>query len=212
MRKVLYINGNPQTEAQSYSRRVGRYYLESIQAKESDVIIEEINLYEEQIPMIDQEILDAWNRLRNQESFADLTTSQQAKVKAMQGILTQFKEADEYVFVTPLWNFSVPPMMKAYVDNVMIAGETFKYTEAGPVGLLQDKKAVIIQASGGVYIGNPSAKEHGFSFLETVLNFMGVEDVAYVPVEGIAIPGKSDAERLEEVYQTVDQLQSYDAA
>ena len=54
--------------------------------------------------------------------------------------LETFMNADRYVFVTPMWNFSYPPVVKAYLDNVAIAGKTFKYTENGPVGLLEGKK------------------------------------------------------------------------
>ncbi|PNB70901.1 FMN-dependent NADH-azoreductase, partial [Pseudomonas sp. FW305-BF6] len=72
-------------------------------------------------------------------------------------IVTQFVEADKYVFVTPMWNFSFPPVMKSYIDAVCVAGKTFKYTENGPQGLLGGKKALHIQASGGVYSEGPAA-------------------------------------------------------
>ncbi len=85
------------------------------------------------------------------EGFEALTEAQQQKVAAMNTNLETFMNADRYVFVTPMWNFSYPPVVKAYLDNVAIAGKTFKYTENGPVGLLEGKKALHIQATGGVY-------------------------------------------------------------
>jgi FMN-dependent NADH-azoreductase len=210
MKKVLYINGNPQQEDQSYSRRVGRYLVNE-KSRRTNEHIDEINLYEEYIPLIDEDVLSAWGALRDGESFEDLSVDQQSKVGRMNELLEQFKAADEYIFITPLWNFSVSPMLKAYIDNIMIAGETFKYTEEGPVGLLTDKKATIIQASGGVYSDALASIEHGANLLETVLGFVGIKDVQTVRVEGIAIPGKSDEERLSEVYKQVDDLMEFDA-
>ncbi len=205
MKKILYINGNPQNTQASYSRRVGEYLLSKFEDEEATV--EVFNVYDEFVPLIDEDVLGAWGSLRAGKDFADLSIDQQKKVGRMSEILTQFKAADEYVFVTPLWNFSVTPMLKAYIDNVMIAGETFYYTENGPEGLLKGKKARVIQASGGFYNNSEAAgMEHGSNFLETVLKFMGVSDIDQVFVEGVAIPGQSDEERLAPVYAVVDEL------
>ncbi len=205
MKKILYINGNPQNTQASYSRRVGEYLLGKMENQE--VQVEVFNVYEAFVPLIDEDVLGAWASLRAGNDFADLSANQQEKVERMNEILSQFKEADEYVFVTPLWNFSVTPMLKAYIDNVMIAGETFYYTENGPVGLMKDKKATVIQASGGFYSNSETTgMEHGSNYLETVLNFMGVTDISQVLIEGVAIPGQSDEERLDPVYAVVDEL------
>ena len=78
-------------------------------------------------------------------------------------------------------------MLKAYVDTFVVAGKTFKYGENGPVGLLENKKAIHIQASGGVYSEGPaSAIEHGNSYIKTVLGFVGITDVKSVLIEGTA--------------------------
>lgn len=211
MKKLLYINGNPQSEDLSYSRKVGRYYLDSQADKEVEV--EVLNLYDETIPLIDQDVIEAWQHLRKEGEMDSLTKDQQSTIKRMNQLLKQFKSADTYVIVSPLWNFSISPKLKAYIDTVMIAGETFKYTESGPVGLMMNKSALIVQASGGVYTSGPAAPmEHGANYLETVLNFMGIKDVEIIRVEGVAIPGKSREERLEEAYQQVDELEEQLAA
>ena len=69
--------------------------------------------------------------LQRGEGFEALTEVQQQKVATMNTNLETFMNADRYVFVTPMWNFSYPPVVKAYLDNVAIAGKTFKYTENG---------------------------------------------------------------------------------
>ena len=207
MSKVLYINANPKKEDYSFSRRAGKYYQERLHQEDSQLELDVLDVYNEYIPLIDGDVLEAWGALQNGSDFSDLSDEQQEKVGRMGSLLKRFKEADAYVFVTPLWNLSIPPMLKAFIDNVMIAGETFKYTEQGPVGLLADKKATVIQASGGVYSQGPAAAmEHGTNYLEAVLSFMGVRDIKVIQVEGIAIPGKSDEERLNEVYSQIDDL------
>ena len=128
MKKVLYINGNPQSESVSYSRGAANYYVNQLK-KDSNVEVEVINVYDEYIPLIDQDVLSAWGVLRSGGGFKELSEDQQQKVGRMGEVLNQFKLADEYVFATPLWNFGVPPMLKAFIDNVTIAGETFKYNE-----------------------------------------------------------------------------------
>ena len=204
MKNVLYINGNPQKESVSYSRRVGDYY-KAQRVKNTDDQVQVFDVYEEHVPLIDEEVLSAWGTLRSGGDFSDLSEEQQAKVARMGQILAQFKEAHEYVFVTPLWNFSITPMLKAYIDNVMIAGETFKYSAEGPVGLLQGKKATVILASGGIYSQGPAAvMDHGVSYLQTVLSFLGIEDLNVIRIEGVAVPGRSDDERLGDAYRAVD--------
>ncbi|MFP3821738.1 NAD(P)H-dependent oxidoreductase, partial [Bacillus sp. SIMBA_008] len=90
--------------------------------------------------------------------FDTLSAEEQAKVARLNELSDQFVSADKYVFVSPLWNFSFPPVLKAYIDSVAVAGKTFKYTEQGPVGLLTDKKALHIQARGGYYSEGPAAE------------------------------------------------------
>jgi FMN-dependent NADH-azoreductase len=73
----------------------------------------------------------------------------------MSEILQQFKSANTFVIVLPLHNFIIPSKLKDYMDNIMIARETFKYTENGSVALLKDgRRLLVIQASGGIYTNN----------------------------------------------------------
>lgn len=205
--KVLYINGNPQSAEFSYTRKTANYLVDLIKKQEEAVSVETVNVYETDIPLIDGDVLEAWGLLRNGSDFSSLSSVQQVKVGKMQGILKQFKEADLYIIASPLWNFSVTPMLKAYIDNISIAGETFKYTESGPVGLLGDKQAVFVQASGGVYSEGPgAAMEHGVNYLKAVFGFLGVSDIEQVLIEGVAMPDKSEEARLEAAYTEVDQI------
>ncbi len=115
--------------------------------------------------------------------FDELSADEKTKVARINELTEQFVSADKYVFVTPLWNFSIPPQLKAYIDTICIAGKTFKYTANGAVGLLSDKKAVHIQARGGMYSEGP---DFGDRYLRTIFQFIGITDVDSVIVEGMA--------------------------
>ena len=83
--------------------------------------------------------------------------------------------ADVVVIGTPIYNFSIPASLKAWVDMVARARKTFRYTENGPVGLLSDKKAYIVVASGGVKVGSPA--DFATPYLRHALSFVGITDV-----------------------------------
>lgn len=188
MKKLLYITANPKREEDSFSLFVGREFINSYKNNNGEDQIIELNLYNENIPLIDIEVMEAWEKLAIGESFENLTQSQKVKLSRMGELTNQFMEADKYVFVTPFWNFSVPPMMKAYIDTICVAGKTFKYTENGPIGLLKDKKALHIQASGGIY-STPEGRnvDFGNKYIKTLCNFIGIEDFKSILVEGVAI-------------------------
>jgi FMN-dependent NADH-azoreductase len=97
--------------------------------------------------------------------------------------------ADVLVIGAPMYNLSIPTPLKAWIDRIAVAGKTFRYTAAGPEGLLKNKKAFIASARGGVYsAGSPAAAlEHQESYLIGLLAFLGVTDVKVVRAEGIAL-------------------------
>ncbi|MBL4937107.1 FMN-dependent NADH-azoreductase [Clostridium sp. YIM B02515] len=194
MSKILYITANPKAKEQSFSLTLGEAFLNTYKELNPNDEIVNVDVYDMEVPLIDEVVFSAWGKFGQGLSFGELTSEEQHKVSVMNEILEQFLSADKYVLVTPLWNFSVPPMMKAYIDNICIAGKTFKYTENGPVGLLGGKKAVHIQARGGIYSEGPAAAvEMGDKYINAVLNFIGITDKESVIVEGMAAaPDKSE--------------------
>jgi FMN-dependent NADH-azoreductase len=193
MSKVLYITANPKSKEQSFSLSVGDSFIEAYKKNNPKDEIINLDLYKTEVPLIDEVVFSAWSKFAEGLSFEQLTAEEQNKIAAMNALLEQFISADKYVFVTPFWNFTVPPKMKAYIDNICIAGKTFKYTENGPVGLLTDKKAVHIQARGGVYSSGPAADlEMGDKYINTILSFIGISDKQSIIVEGAnAVPDKA---------------------
>jgi FMN-dependent NADH-azoreductase len=108
------------------------------------------------------------------DAFADTT------------ILDEFLAADAVVIGAPMYNFTLPSQLKAWIDRVLVAGKTFRYTENGPEGLAGGKRVIIALARGGVYsAGSPAAAlEHLESYLRGVFNFIGIEP-EFVAADGL---------------------------
>ncbi|ARA98212.1 FMN-dependent NADH-azoreductase [Geobacillus thermodenitrificans] len=194
MAKVLYITAHPHDDTQSYSMAVGKAFIETYKQVHPDHEVIHLDLYKEYIPEIDVDVFSGWGKLRSGQSFEQLSAEEKTKVGRMNELCDQFISADKYVFVTPMWNFSFPPVLKAYIDAVAVAGKTFKYTAQGPIGLLTDKKALHIQARGGFYSEGPAAQmEMGHRYLEIIMQFFGVPSFEGLFVEGhAAVPEKAE--------------------
>ncbi|MFC7440896.1 FMN-dependent NADH-azoreductase [Laceyella putida] len=195
MAKVLYITANPKAENESFSLKLGKGFLEKYQEVNPQDEIVHLDLYQIDLPYIDADVFSGWGKLAKGEGLSE---EEQRKVSRIAELTDQFVAADKYVFVTPMWNFLFPPRLKTYIDTICVAGKTFKYTEQGPVGLLDGKKAVHLHASGGVYSHGP-AQELGFAdrYLRAVLNFIGITDVQTVVAEGMA----AQPDRAEQILQ-----------
>lgn len=103
--------------------------------------------------------------------------------------LEELFAADIIVIGAPMYNFSIPSQLKAWIDRVVIAGKTFRYGANGAEGLLKNRKVFIASSRGGVYAaGSPAAAfEHHESYLTGVLSFIGLTDVTIVRAEGLAL-------------------------
>ncbi|MBN6187892.1 FMN-dependent NADH-azoreductase [Aneurinibacillus sp. BA2021] len=191
MAKVLYITVNPKPVDMSFSLRLGESFLKEYKQHSPQDTIEHLDLYKEDIPFIDGLVLGAWGKVAQNEA---LTAEEQRVLGRMTELLDQFIAADKVVFVTPMWNLSYPPMLKAYIDNVVIAGKTFRYTENGPQGLLSSKRCMHIQGRGGIYSEGPAADfEFTDKYLRSIMAFIGITDYSHIYVEGMAAaPDRAD--------------------
>ncbi|RAM62104.1 FMN-dependent NADH-azoreductase [Herbaspirillum rubrisubalbicans] len=106
-----------------------------------------------------------------------------------QACLDELLQADLLVIGAPMYNFSLPSSLKAWIDRVAVAGTTFAYTDAGPEGLLKGRKAYIASVRGGQYAeGTPAAAlDHQERYLQDLLGFLGIVDVTVVRAEGVAM-------------------------
>ncbi len=103
--------------------------------------------------------------------------------------MSQFLAADVVVIGAPIYNFSIPSQLKAWIDRIAQVGRTFKYTDKGPVGLAGGKTVIVAITRGGVYSTSEGgqAMEHQESYLKVVFGFFGITDVRFVRAEGLAM-------------------------
>lgn len=185
MANILYISAHPLDESASNSVAVGRVFLQEYRKANPQDKVTELDLFESWIPFLDKDVFSGWGKLQSGVAYDQLSVEEQSKIGRLSELVDQFIQADKYVFVTPMWNFSYPPVMKAYIDAVSVAGKTFKYTEQGPVGLLSGRKALHIQSRGGIYSEGPFAPaESGHHHLNAITRFLGFEDLQGLFIEG----------------------------
>lgn len=103
-------------------------------------------------------------------------------------VLRQFLDADVVVIGAPMYNFGIPSQLKAWIDRVLVAGQTFRYGPNGPEGLAGGKRVIIASARGGIYSEGPAAgMDFQESYLRTAFAFIGIDQVEFVRAEGIAM-------------------------
>ena len=182
MATVLAIKAHPLTKDESRSVRALSTFLDNYRQTNPEDTIQVIDVYSDNIPEIDEDLLSGWNALRAGTAFTDLTENQQAKIARFNELTEQFLAADKVVIANALWNLGIPTRLKAWVDTINVAGKTFKYNELGqPVGLAGGKKLLHIQSNGGVYEGNDPASQ----YINTIFRFIGIDDIQQLFIEGI---------------------------
>ncbi|UWQ54087.1 FMN-dependent NADH-azoreductase [Leisingera caerulea] len=116
---------------------------------------------------------------------ADQRTNEQKQLLALSdSLVEELKQADTIVIGAPVYNFSVPSTLKAWIDLVARVGLTFQYTENGPIGLLEGKRAIIVMASGGTQAG--SDIDFATTYLRHVLGFIGITGVEVVAADAMS--------------------------
>jgi len=158
---ILHIDSSISGE-NSASRAISRSIVDQLRGPESIVVTRD--LVSDPLPHL---TLDA---------FADTS------------VLDEFLQADTIVIGAPMYNFTLPTQLKAWLDRIIVAGKTFRYTETGPEGLAGGKRLIIALARGGFYNeGSPAAAlEHLETYLRGVFNFIGIEP-EFVAADGLAI-------------------------
>lgn len=137
---------------------------------------------------------------------AELRDAAQAhEVALAEATLEEFLAADAIVIGAPMYNFSIPSQLKAWIDRISVAGKTFAYDENGPKGLAGGKKVIIASTAGGLHAGQVSGQAHE-DYLIFVLRFLGITDIQVVRAEGLAYGEEPKANALRAAQQQIDAL------
>lgn len=137
---------------------------------------------------------------------AELRDAAQAhEVALAEKTLEEFLAADAIVIGAPMYNFSIPSQLKAWIDRVSVAGKTFAYDENGPKGLAGGKKVIIASTAGGLHAGQASGQAHE-DYLILVLRFLGITDIQVVRAEGLAYGEEPKANALRAAQEQIETL------
>lgn len=180
MSKVLYIKANAKPKGVSRTFKISDSFIEAYkQSHPADEIIT-LDLYEQNIGLLSADDINSVFGPKTDES----------KKHPILKYAYQFAEADKYVIAEPMWNLSIPAILKAYIDYICVTGITFKYTATGPVGLCTGKKAINISARGGQYSAEPFASfEMGDRYLRTIFGFLGITDFTTISADELDVVG-----------------------
>ncbi|WP_125568965.1 FMN-dependent NADH-azoreductase [Companilactobacillus insicii] len=190
--KTLIINAQPDfRNGDHYSIKLQQRFLQRYKEVFSDETVDLINLYDMEIPQLTMDqLLGIWEK---QSNHISLSSEEMRIFQINQKLIEQFKSHHRIVIVSPLHNFNVTSKMKDYIDNILVAHETFKYTADGSVGLMtNDYKVMLLQASGSIYTNNDRYTPLEFSrkYLQGIFEeLMGFDKFSIVRIEGLQTNG-----------------------
>jgi len=168
---LLHIDSSMRSN-DSLSRKAGKLVTNRLLKEQPELILNYRDLAKG-LPLIDENWIGANFTPEDERNAEDKET-----LEISDQLVSEIKQAQTIVIASPIYNFNVPAYLKAWVDLIARARLTFKYTEKGPVGLLENKKAYIVVASGGVPIG--SEADFVSQYLTRIMHFVGITDVKII--------------------------------
>ena len=182
MASLLKIDVSPRG-GYSYSRQLGATFLDGWKAAHPGSTVVERDLAKNQPTFLDLPWIAGAFTPADQHN-----DEQKSALKVSNEIIAEVQAADHILITTPMYNFQVPAVLKAWIDHLVRVGVTVNYTETGPVGTLQGKKVTIIVASAGAYPkGEPSeAYDMLTPYLKHILGFVGITDINFLAAGGAA--------------------------
>lgn len=182
MSRVLIIESSARQQG-SVSRQLTQAFISQWDRAhpEDEVVVRDVA--EHVLPHLDASLLGAWTKPEAEHDVAEREALQRSNL-----LTDELLAADVLVLAAPMYNFTIPSTLKAWLDHVLRAGVTFKYTATGPQGLLEGKRAIVLTSRGGVHAGG--ASDHQEPYLRQVLAFIGIHDVTFVHAEGLNMGGE----------------------
>jgi FMN-dependent NADH-azoreductase len=201
--KLLHIDSSP-LAGNSVSRQLTERIVAQWRATHPGTVVEHLDLAIDAPSHLSMDSLG----FRLGPNAEGLTDVQRRENEISERLVSQFLAADVVVVGAPMYNFSVPSQLKAWIDRVAQAGRTFAYTEKGPKGLAVGKTVIVASTRGGVYSTNPAMAglDHQESYLKTVFGFVGITDLRFVRAEGVAMGDAAKAQALTAADVTIKAL------
>ena len=179
MNNILFLKTSL-NGAHANSNKIAYELITKLKAKTGDnVIVQDVASYP--LPHLSQLELDAW-----MTPELERTDEQKSIARVSDSLIEELKISDTIVLAIPMYNFGTPSSFKAWADRVARAGITFQYSENGPVGLLKNKKVIVVATRGGIYKNTP--KDSQTQFLKNFFSFIGIDDIQFIYAEGLNMP------------------------
>lgn len=190
MARLLHVTATPRGEGVSRTRALAGAFFDAYRAANPDDEIDEMDLFETPMPALDAAGVDALFGTASGADPADVA----ARRSELDAIAERVLAADGYVFTTPMWNFGVPYPLKHFFDIAIQPGRTFGFENGGARGLLGGRPARVLCTRAFFYgADTPNASKNHFEpWLETVLGFMGIEDLEVIALDGADLPGADE--------------------
>lgn len=202
MKRLLHIIATPREE-DSRTLQVTEAFLKAFKEKHPDWIFDELNLAKEDLPSLGaQNVSGKYVLLGGKNLFGRL---KEAWVEIEQHI-NRFKTADLFLITTPMWNFSIPYMLKQYIDLIVQPKYLFQYREDGSVeGLVKDKKMYVIASRGGNYEGGNQKNDFQEPYLRSIFGFIGITDIDFIVAQPMDMGEEVQKQKIEEAKKVARQ-------
>ena len=200
MTNILIIDSAATGDA-SVSRRLTDAAEQTIRRRDPSARIVRRDIGKAPIPHLNEESVPAIRA-----GIVESATAREA-LALSDALVAELQAADFIVIGAPMYNFGMPSTLKAWFDHVLRARITFRYTEAGPEGLLKGKKAIVVEARAGLYSEGPAAAlDSQEPHLRTLLGFMGIDDVTFVRAEKLAFGPEAAATAVADAIAQIEEL------
>jgi FMN-dependent NADH-azoreductase len=202
MHRLLFVTSSLFSEA-SKSRLIGGEFVAAWRNAHPGTTVVQRVLSPDAVPHLTQATLAA-----AVTPSASRSSAQQQDAALADTLIEELEAADVIVIAAPMYNFTISSMLKAWLDHIVRAGRTFRYTASGPEGLLRGKKVFVTTARGGIYgAGSPAhALDFQEPYLRAILGFVGLTDVTFVHAEGLALDPDTAARGLANARRMVAEL------
>ncbi len=184
--KLLHIIATPRP-TESRTLRVSQAFLEGLEAKYADLTVDELDLFTQDLPAYAGDNIEAKYSLMVGQP---IDKAHQASWQHIERAIQHFLAMDVYLVSTPMWNFTIPYVLKYYIDSIVQPGYLYKYNEQGqPVGLTLGKKMVCITSRGGDYRAPSPLAEYDYQepYLRTIFGFIGITDIQFIHAQPMDI-------------------------
>lgn len=180
---IFILHASPRSK-DSTSRQISGELLTKIREKHKVGKITTRDLNLTSLPHVDEEMIQSYFTPPSER-----TPQQEKKIQLSDELVDELLDANIIIISTPMWNFSVPSHLKAWIDHIVRAGRTFSFATGKPEGLLKDKKVIVVTSSGSVFSEGPFASyDFVVPYFRALFGFLGMTDLQFIRVEGLNDP------------------------